>query len=80
MTKFSIESKSHGFTSDSAPNMIAALSQLKQIEPLFDLIHVRCSTHVINLVVEAGITHLDEYFEKKRYFCKKVILINIIVN
>ena len=74
MTKFNIETKSHGFTSDSAPNMIAAMHQIKQNEPLFDLIHVRCSTHVINLVVEAGITHLEEYFEKIRYYCKKVIL------
>ena len=72
MTKYGIEAKSHGLTSDSAPNMVAAMSHLKKNEPLADLIHIRCSTHIINLVVEAGIAHLEEYFDKIRYFCKKV--------
>ena len=61
-------------TTDSAANFVAGVRELKKNQGLSILIHLRCSAHVINLIVEAGIKIFEKEFDKIRYFCKKVNL------
>ena len=59
---------------DSAPNMVAGIEKLIDTRFDDDLIHIRCSAHVLNLAVKEGLSDefLKESLLKLNYFCKKI--------
>ena len=72
MGELSIAEKSKSITTDNAPNIVAAITELKTNDGLQDMTHIRCGTHIINLIVEAGIKELGGSFDKIRFYCNKV--------
>ena len=72
MKNNSVESHTHSITTDSAANVVSAINELRNNISVKDIIHIRCTTHIINIVVGEIFEYLDEFFEKIRYYCKKV--------
>ena len=71
-----VENHSHSITTDNAYNVVDTINELKTFNELSDLIHERCGTHVINLVVQCGLEFLEDGYDKVRFFCLKVYLRN----
>jgi hypothetical protein len=55
--------------------MSLIINELKTNNDLSALIHERCGTHVINIVVQCGLEFLEDGYDKVRFFCLKVYLI-----
>jgi hypothetical protein len=69
-----VENHSLSITTDNAYNVVETINELTTIDELSDLIHERCGTHVINLVVQCGLEFLEDGYGKVRFFCLKVHL------
>ena len=80
LTDYFLQNNSLSLASDSAANMVAAVKNLKLNLGLEGLVNIRCCAHVINLVVDAGLISLESFYEKIRYFCKKVSYVILIMN
>lgn len=52
--RFNIVTKVHSITSDNAPNMTKALSEINDSEADFYIKPIRCCRHVINLIVQVA--------------------------
>ena len=76
MIDFLIIDKTHSITTDNAANMISAIAQLNCYEAIGQLkvSHLRCSTHIINIGVHAGLDEINIKgpINKIRFFCKKI--------
>lgn len=72
MDNFSINEKIFSITTDNAANMVCFGEMFCDVNE--NRIHVRCATHILHLVVRAGLDNFSllNLFEKIRYFCKKV--------
>ena len=54
--------------------MVGSVELLRTNDFLKDLVHIRCGSHVINLIVEEVLNEVDPLIAKIRYFAKKVNL------
>jgi len=72
--QFTAENQSHSITTDNAPSVVETINELKTFEEFTDLIHERCGTHVINLVVQRALDHLEDGFKKIRFVSLKVCI------
>ena len=66
------ENQTLSITTDNAHSVVDTIDELKKNEDLFELIHGRCGTHVINLVVRSALDHLEDGFKKIRFVSMKV--------
>ena len=66
------EEQTHSMTTDNAFGVVAAIEDLKLNEDLHEMVHQRCGTHVINIIVQSGLDGLGESYDKIRFFCNKV--------
>ena len=72
--RFNIVTKVHSITSDNAPNMTKALSEINDSDADFYIKPIRCACHIINLIVQVAFDEdtLENANKKIRYYCKRV--------
>jgi hypothetical protein len=69
--------QTHSMTTDNAPAVVASIENLKTNEGLVEMIHQRCGTHVLNLIVQSGLRNLGESYDKIRFFCNIVNILKL---
>ena len=69
MSIFNIYTKTITIGLDNASNITKAIEIIKRtFTPIFDdIFHVRCSCHILNLMVQDGLKYFDESVEKVRF-------------
>lgn len=69
-----VENQTLSITTDNAYSVVDTIEELKNNEELAELIHERCGTHVINIVVRSALDHLEDGFKKIRFVSMKVCI------